>query len=252
MPAAPEYSIGLDLGGTNLRAAAVARDGTMLDNVSGKTAYSAGREAIVGDMVEAIVTLRERLGAAGLAGIGVAVPGFILLEQGVIRNSNNLASLEDFPLRDEMTRRIGTQVILENDANAAALVEKWIGAGRGGGQSRAVNTRNRHRRRDRFEWKSAARLSRHGGRTGTHHGCFEWEPMRVRESWMRREACIGHGCDGDGEVAGLGRWVDRKASVRSRDGRKQNGKDDLRLRGRGAWRSARHAGEHVQFSFCIC
>lgn len=131
MPAAPEYSIGLDLGGTNLRAAAVAPDGRMLYSLSGKTAYSAGREAIVRDMVEAIVALQERLGAAGLAGIGVAVPGFILLEQGVIRNSNNLASLEDFPLRDEMTRRLGTQVILENDANAAALGEKWIGAGRG-------------------------------------------------------------------------------------------------------------------------
>jgi len=131
MPTTPEYSIGLDLGGTNLRAAAVARDGRMIDSVSGKTAYSAGREAIIGDMVEAITTLRERWGATGLAGIGVAVPGFILLEKGVIRNSNNLASLEDFPIRDEMSRLLGTQVILENDANAAALGEKWIGAGRG-------------------------------------------------------------------------------------------------------------------------
>jgi glucokinase len=131
MPAAPDYSIGLDLGGTNLRAAGVTRDGKMLDSVSGKTAYSAGREAIVGEMVDAIAALRERMGAAGLAGIGVAVPGFILLEQGVIRNSNNLASLEDFPFRDELSRRLGTQVILENDANAAALGEKWIGAGRG-------------------------------------------------------------------------------------------------------------------------
>ena len=61
MPA-PEYSIGLDLGGTNLRAAAIGRDGALQDSVAGKTAYSAGREAIVGDMVDAIVTLRERCG----------------------------------------------------------------------------------------------------------------------------------------------------------------------------------------------
>jgi glucokinase len=129
-PSTSVYSIGLDLGGTNLRAAAVGRDGTLLDSVSGETAYSAGREAIVGDMVDAIVTLRERWGTAKLAGIGVAVPGFILLEQGVIRNSNNLASLENFPIRDELSRRLEIQVILENDANAAALGEKWIGAGR--------------------------------------------------------------------------------------------------------------------------
>jgi glucokinase len=125
-----EYSIGLDLGGTNLRAAAVDREGKLIERVAGKTAYSAGREAILGEMVEAISTLRERCGATGLAGIGVAVPGFILLREGVIRNSNNLASLENFPIRDELSRRLGAPVILENDANAAALGEKWIGAGR--------------------------------------------------------------------------------------------------------------------------
>jgi glucokinase len=124
------FSIGLDLGGTNLRAAAIASDGKMLDSVSGRTAYSAGREAILHDMVEAIVTLRERLGAAGLKGIGVVVPGFILLEQGVITNCNNISSLENFPIREELSQRLGAPVILENDANAAALGEKWMGAGR--------------------------------------------------------------------------------------------------------------------------
>lgn len=125
-----EYSIGLDLGGTNLRAAAVDRQGVLLEKVSGKTAYSAGREAILGEIVDQISTLRSRCGTASLAGIGVAVPGFILLREGVIRNSNNLASLENFPIRDEISRRLGAPVILENDANAAALGEKWIGAGR--------------------------------------------------------------------------------------------------------------------------
>ncbi len=54
------FSIGLDLGGTNLRAAAVDESGKMLDQVSGKTEYSAGREAIVRDMTDAIQTLRNR------------------------------------------------------------------------------------------------------------------------------------------------------------------------------------------------
>ncbi len=124
-----EFTIGLDLGGTNLRAAAVDRAGKLLDRISGKTAYSEGREAIVHDMVEAISTLRNRF-TGSLAGIGVAVPGFITLEDGIIRNSNNLASLENFAIRDELSRRLGTPVILENDANAAALGEQWIGAGR--------------------------------------------------------------------------------------------------------------------------
>ena len=72
-----KFSIGLDLGGTNLRAAAVDESGRMLDRVSGKTEYSAGREAILHDMAEAIQTLRRRLDSHSLAGIGVGVPGFI-------------------------------------------------------------------------------------------------------------------------------------------------------------------------------
>jgi glucokinase len=85
---------------------------------------------MLGHMVNAIAELRDSCGAAGLAGIGIGVPGFILLKEGIIRNSNNLACLEDFPIRAEIERRLGAHVILENDANAAALGEKWMGAGR--------------------------------------------------------------------------------------------------------------------------
>ncbi|HYA17801.1 MAG TPA: ROK family protein [Bryobacteraceae bacterium] len=126
-----EYSIGLDLGGTNLRAAAIDPDGKLIDRVAGNhTTHGASREAILSEMVDAISALRSRVGAHSLAGIGVSVPGFISLKEGIIRNSNNLAPLENFPIRDELSRRLGAPVILENDANAAALGEKWIGAGR--------------------------------------------------------------------------------------------------------------------------
>ena len=125
-----EYSIGLDLGGTNLRAAAIGRSGQILEKTSGATNFSEGREAVLADIVAAILRLREEHGAAGLAGIGVGVPGFIRIKEGFITNSNNLPYLENFPVRDEISRRLGTAVILENDANAAALGEKWMGAGR--------------------------------------------------------------------------------------------------------------------------
>ncbi len=125
-----EYSIGLDLGGTNLRAAAVDRSGAMLDKVSGRTQYHEGREAIVHDMVDAISVLRERFGKEHLSGIGIGVPGFISIKEGVIKNCANIPTLENFPIRDEIGKRLETTVILENDANAAALGEKWIGAGR--------------------------------------------------------------------------------------------------------------------------
>src|SRR5215469_14534803 len=125
-----EYSIGLDLGGTNIRAAAIDRTGKMLGKVAGHTQYSEGHDPIVNDMVESIDSLRSQFGQEHLAGIGIGVPGFIALKEGVIRNCANIPSLENVPIRDEIGRRLNTTVILENDANAAALGEKWIGAGK--------------------------------------------------------------------------------------------------------------------------
>ena len=55
---------------------------------------------------------------------------FKVNREGFITNSNNLPYLENFPVRDEIEKRLGTPIILENDANAAALGETWQGAGR--------------------------------------------------------------------------------------------------------------------------
>jgi glucokinase len=124
------YSIGVDLGGTNLRAAAIDSSGTLLEKVSGTTNLAAGRDAVIDDIVASITGLRQRREPGKFAGVGIGVPGFILMEPGVIVGSNNLPEFEGFPVRDEIERRLGTKVILENDANAAALGEKWMGAGR--------------------------------------------------------------------------------------------------------------------------
>jgi glucokinase len=125
-----DFSIGVDLGGTNLRAAAVDSQGKMLSKISGTTHLKSGRDAVIDDMVNAIRKLKADSGSMRLAGVGIGVPGFILMEKGVIVGSNNLPQFEGFPVRDEIERLLGTQVILENDANAAALGEKWIGAGK--------------------------------------------------------------------------------------------------------------------------
>ncbi len=125
-----EYSIGVDLGGTNLRAAAIDEGGKMLDKIAGSTQLEAGRDAVVSDIVQAIEALRSRTGK-NLAGVGVGVPGFIVMDTGLIIGSANLPEFNHYPMRDEIERRLGAKVILENDANAAALGEKWMGAGRG-------------------------------------------------------------------------------------------------------------------------
>lgn len=126
-----EFGIGVDLGGTNLRAAAIDRDGNLLDKpISVDTNYHGGREAVIGDIVAAVNRLKLQFESCLLAGVGIGVPGFIRLREGFITNSNNLPYLENFPVRDEIERRLGTPIILENDANAAALGETWMGAGK--------------------------------------------------------------------------------------------------------------------------
>jgi glucokinase len=125
-----DYTIGLDLGGTNLRAAAIDQSGRLMDRVDGHTHLSRGRDAVVTDMVQAIRSLRDRLGLNALSGIGVVVPGFVDLEHGMIVSANNLSELVGFPIRDRIEESLETPVVLENDGNAAALGEKWMGAGR--------------------------------------------------------------------------------------------------------------------------
>jgi glucokinase len=126
----PDYSIGVDLGGTNLRAAAVTADGTMLEKIAGSTDLHEGRDAVIADMVRSVEHLRKSCGEGKLVGVGIGVPGFILIEKGVISGSNNLPEFDNFPIRDVIEKQLGTSIFLENDANAAALGEKWIGAGR--------------------------------------------------------------------------------------------------------------------------
>ena len=122
------FGIGVDLGGTNLRTAAVSADGEILDEFQMATP-SEGPEEIIAGMVEGIHRVRDSQGESGLAGIGVGVPGLIELEKGLIRKAPNLPGWENLPLRDELQDKLGCPVLLENDANLAALGEYWLGAG---------------------------------------------------------------------------------------------------------------------------
>lgn len=124
------YSIGVDLGGTNLRAAAIEENGQVMERLSVPAVYSAGRDRVIEEIVALILEIRRQTGVDGLRGVGIGVPGYIDMDTGVVLGAVNLPGFEDFPVRDEIQKRLGTPIILENDANAAALGEKWLGAGR--------------------------------------------------------------------------------------------------------------------------
>src|SRR5579872_3426875 len=82
-------------------------------------------------MCDAIRTLQKKFdGDHEFFGTGIGVPGIIDMETGTVIESPNLPDWTNYPVRDEIQRRLGASVILENDANVAALGEKWMGAAR--------------------------------------------------------------------------------------------------------------------------
>ncbi|HMF78081.1 MAG TPA: ROK family protein [Bryobacteraceae bacterium] len=123
------YSIGVDLGGTNLRVAAIGPTGNVLERVSVPANYEHGPAPIVAQIVEIVQHVRSHsLGV--LLGMGIGVPGYIDIDAGVVEGAANLPGFENFPIRDEVQRHLAIPILLENDANAAALGEMWLGAGR--------------------------------------------------------------------------------------------------------------------------
>jgi len=125
------FAIGVDLGGTNLRIAAVDDQGTLIEKITLGTKVSLGRDHVIDDMCGAIEQVQQKYRAsATLLGIGIGVPGIIDMQSGLLRESPNLPGWADYPVRAEIEQRLKTVVILENDANVAAFGEKWLGAAR--------------------------------------------------------------------------------------------------------------------------
>jgi glucokinase len=123
------FSIGVDLGGTNLRIAAVDDQGSLLEKVALGTQLSLGRDRVIDDMCDAIQRIAQKYkNSAPLLGIGIGVPGIVDVEAGMMRAAVNLPGWADYPARSEIERRLRTPVILENDGNVAAMGEKWLGA----------------------------------------------------------------------------------------------------------------------------
>ncbi|MBZ5613199.1 MAG: ROK family protein [Acidobacteriia bacterium] len=124
-----KFSIGVDLGGTNLRIAAVDEQGTLVEKVTLDTKVSRGRDHVIADMCDAIRRLSGKYSSsAPLMGIGIGVPGIIDMQTGLVRESPNLPDWVDYPARAAIEERLKTAVVLENDADVAALGEKWLGA----------------------------------------------------------------------------------------------------------------------------
>jgi glucokinase len=130
---APRLAFSVDLGGTNLRAALIDNRGRIHFRLRQDTPQNPNNQD---DIVSALIaaareceTQAERMG--GIDAGCVVVPGAVDSLNRTVVKVPNLPALDQFPLRSVLEERLGWQVLLENDANAAAIGEMWQGGGRG-------------------------------------------------------------------------------------------------------------------------
>src|SRR5690349_482402 len=131
------YIVGVDLGGTNIVAGAMPEDGSReIAMRSEPTRADLGAEAVVDRIARMIETVIAEAGAEtgatrdDFVGVGIGSPGPLDRERGIVIVTPNLG-WRNFPLRDEVSNRVGLPASLDNDANCATLGEWWCGAAKG-------------------------------------------------------------------------------------------------------------------------
>jgi len=127
-----ELILAVDLGGTNVRVAAVNPQGRILHKFTFPTEASRGREKVVENIISKIQEFLVRFPDEEfeVLGGGFGIPGAIVLDRGIVSQSPNLPGWEDFDIRSQLSEGLRMPIFIENDANSFSLGEGWLGAAR--------------------------------------------------------------------------------------------------------------------------
>jgi glucokinase len=120
-----------DLGGTHLRGALVDECGTIHVQLKQETPKGSSPDGVVNALVETAAQCERQLGTHHFSTSSILVPGRLDHKYEVVLQAPNLPSLDHFALKAALEERFRLPVLLENDANAAAVGEMWLGAARG-------------------------------------------------------------------------------------------------------------------------
>lgn len=126
-----ELAVGVDVGGTNIKMVLVARNGRVLARAEGATPRGSDAEGVVDGFVGLVREFRSGLGALSeqVGGYGLCFPQPIDGPDAVQRQTNNMPSLEGFPMRPALVARLGPSVRVSYDVWAANVAERLFGAG---------------------------------------------------------------------------------------------------------------------------
>jgi glucokinase len=122
------YAIGVDLGGTNMRAALVDSQGKILAHARTKTPVEEGPEATAREMARIV---KEVHGSQQVLGVGIGSPGPLSRSEKMIYQSANLPGFDRFPLGKRVEELTGLSVALDNDAKCATYGEALFGRAKG-------------------------------------------------------------------------------------------------------------------------
>src|SRR5690606_33050524 len=126
-----DAAIAVDLGGTNIRAALVTRDGAIRHLIRRPTLAQEGPEAVIDRIVALITEVADREGADTSIPVGLSAPGPLNPTAGVVYFATNMPGWDDIPIRDILQQRTQRAVMIGNDGNNAALGEAMFGVARG-------------------------------------------------------------------------------------------------------------------------
>ncbi len=125
-----KWYVGIDVGGTTVKMAFISQEGDLLKKWEIPTNTSDGGKQIPTDIAQSITEKLDELNEPSnrLLAIGMGAPGFIEMETGYIYLAVNIG-WRDFHLRELLETETNLPVVVDNDANIAALGEMWRGAG---------------------------------------------------------------------------------------------------------------------------
>lgn len=123
--------IGVDIGGTKIAIGMFGADRALLEKTVYPTDLSLSPQALTDGILDAIEALATGHGNMTIAGIGMGAPSDIDFERGYVSRTTNIPSLKEFDMRGYVHSRMDVPVVIDNDANVAALAEYVYGAGHG-------------------------------------------------------------------------------------------------------------------------
>ena len=122
------HKIGIDLGGTKIEGILLDEKYNTIQRKRIETHQENGYDSIVKSIISLVNELRGKI--AEDASIGICTPGVTDINSGLIKNSNTQC-LIGMPLKNDIEKALGSQIVMENDANCFALAESLLGAAKG-------------------------------------------------------------------------------------------------------------------------